>query len=102
VLEDWVIAVDGEKWVGMSNLYAPKHNPELALTALTGVVRSHRRRGIATALKAKVLSGAKEAGVKFVKTGNEENNPMFKLNLALGFVPDYTVLVFEKEIVRKC
>jgi GNAT superfamily N-acetyltransferase len=99
-LEDWVIALEGEKWVGMSNLYTTKHNPEMALTVMTGVVRSHRRRGIATALKAKALAGAKAAGAKVVKTGNEENNPMLQLNLALGFVPDYTVLVFEKEILR--
>ncbi|MEA3408886.1 MAG: hypothetical protein U9Q95_00905, partial [Candidatus Eisenbacteria bacterium] len=56
-------------------------------TGLTGVVRSHRRKGIATALKVHGFSRAKEHGARWIETDNEEKNPMFELNLRLGFKP---------------
>jgi hypothetical protein len=54
-------------------------------TGLTGVLRSHRRRGIATALKVCAMSFARDYGAIEVDTDNEENNPMLQLNYQLGF-----------------
>jgi len=54
---------------------------------LTGVVRTHRRRGVATALKVKGVEWARARGVRVIETDNEENNPMFDLNVALGYRP---------------
>lgn len=95
--EGWFIAVDGDSYVGMSNLWKDLANPEERLwTGLTGVSRSHRRRGIATALKVHALQFARTQGVKTVQTDNEENNPMYQLNVQLGFTPLPAWVDFEK------
>ena len=85
-------ARDGEKLVGYTGLWLSEADPEKIFTGLTGVVRSHRRKGIATALKVHGFRRAKELGKKSIETDNEEKNPMFGLNLRLGFktVPAWT------------
>ena len=79
------VAVHGEEWAGLSELYIDPNHPQVGGTGLTGVTRPWRRKGLATALKLKVLRKAKAKGVKRVITDNEENNPMFQINLMLGF-----------------
>lgn len=96
--ESWRIAVDNDKFVGLSALWKTPEEGKLS-TGLTGVLRTHRRRGLATALKAQVLDFAKGLGVKDIDTDNEENNPMYQLNLQLGFEPLPAYLDFQKEIV---
>jgi mycothiol synthase len=81
------VAIDGGEYVGISMLERNLADPTKLHTDLTGVVRSHRRRGVATALKVHALTKAKTTGVTFVETDNEEHNPMFTLNLKLGFKP---------------
>ena len=51
----------------------------------TGVRRAWRRRGIATGLKLKSIAQARDMGCARMRTGNEENNPMYGINIALGF-----------------
>jgi ribosomal protein S18 acetylase RimI-like enzyme len=85
--EGWFVAMDGDEYVGLSVLWRDLVNEKRLGTGLTGVKRSHRRRGIATAMKAKALSFARGSGATIVDTGNEENNPMYQLNLQLGFQP---------------
>ena len=65
---------------------------------LTGVLRSHRRRGIALALKLLTFKYAQAQGVRYIETGNEENNPMYDLNVMLGFTPKPQWLEYRKEI----
>jgi GNAT superfamily N-acetyltransferase len=96
----WFIALEGDQWVGMSNLWLPKGDPDKIYTGLTGVVRSHRRRGIATAAKLRGIDYAKQRGAKIIETDNEENNPMYFLNLALGFEPQPAMIDFEKQIEK--
>ena len=78
---------------GLSNNWA---DPTIFSTEMTGVIRSHRRRGIATALKIKAITFVKKQGGKVIYTGNEENNPMFVLNQKLGFEPGPAWLSFHK------
>jgi GNAT superfamily N-acetyltransferase len=80
-------AKDGDRLVGYTGLWLSEAHPAKVFTGLTGVVRSHRRKGIATALKVHGFSRAKEHGAKFIETDNEEKNPMFDLNMRLGFKP---------------
>lgn len=83
---DWqFFALWGGQPVALSQLLPNWVVPTLFHTGLTGVRREHRRRGLASALKGHALASAKGAGVERVYTDNEENNPMFGLNLALGF-----------------
>ena len=83
--EGFFVALDGDQYVGMSMLELNLADATKFHTDLTGVIRSHRRRGIATALKVNALSTAKRVGRQFVETDNEENNPMYVLNVKLGF-----------------
>lgn len=94
--EACLIAMDGDRWVGLSMLWKIPSEPDKLYTALTGVSRSHRRRGIATALKARCLGVAKELGYRRVGTDNEEKNPMYELNVALGFRPKPGWMHFKK------
>ncbi|HSM55533.1 MAG TPA: GNAT family N-acetyltransferase [Candidatus Sulfomarinibacteraceae bacterium] len=94
----WFVAVDGERYVGLSVLWRNLVTDKLLETGLTGVVRSHRRRGIATAMKVRAIEYAQANGNPLIDTDNEENNPMFQLNLQLGFVPQPAHLDFEMKL----
>ena len=85
--EGWFIALDGADYVGLTMLWRDSTRSDKLGTGLTGVVGSHRRRGIATALKVRALTYARERGIVEVDTDNEDNNPMYQLNLQLGFEP---------------
>lgn len=89
------IATDGEQYVGFSNLW-PNEDASKLNTGLSGVVRGHRRRGICTALKVRGFQFAKASGAKVIETENEENNPMYQLNLQLGFQPKPAWLDFKR------
>lgn len=90
-------ALDGEEWVGVSTLKRVDDDNEQLAVGITGVLRSHRRKGIATALKLETIKFAQEYGAKIIKTTNEENNPMYDLNLSMGFKPKPALLIFEKK-----
>ena len=82
----FVIALDGDRFVGTSQLwYSP--DPDELRTGLTGVAQSHRRRGIALGLKVHVLTWGKRLGFKRTITENAaENVGMLAINTRLGFV----------------
>lgn len=91
------IAVDNDQFVGISALWKTPEDNKLS-TGLTGVLRSHRRLGLATALKSKALGFAKAQAIVEIDTDNEENNPMYQINMQLGFKPAPAYLDFYKEI----
>ena len=96
------LAFDGEDLVGLSRALIPAPGTKRFWTGLTGVVRSHRRRGIALALKVVSLRAVLDAGGEVIETNNEENNPMYKINMQLGFKPieawvDYELAVKSNE-----
>lgn len=94
----WFVALDSDRWVGVCRLMDLPGEPDTLYHGLTGVVRSHRRHGIATALKISAIEYAWQAGAKFIETENGEHNPMYTLNLKLGFQPQPAWLHFEKEV----
>lgn len=80
------LALEGNTLVGLSTLWGREADDHLQ-TGATGIARSHRRRGIALALKLRALAFAKERGAPIVRTDNEVNNEgMLSINRALGFV----------------
>ena len=94
-----VVAVDGDIYVGSTDIHLfPKSDPFKAWTGSLGVLREYRRQGIATALKVKAFEKLRDKGVKQVRTDNEENNPMYKINVALGFTPEPYCYDYQKEI----
>ncbi len=90
------IAIDGGKYVGLTGFWISIAEKHKLYTGLTGVVRSHRRKGIATALKVSGVRFARDYGATIIETDNEENNPMFGLNLHLGFEAQPAWLDFRK------
>lgn len=83
-------------YVGMTRLTYNAVDPTVGDTHVTGVVRSYRRKGIATALKVHGITAAKTKGVKRIATMNHETNPMLGLNVRLGFKPGPSWLYYEK------
>ena len=83
-----VIAVINGKYIGSTDLevYA-KTEPHKAWTGGLGVLKEFRRKGIATALKIKAIEILLKKGVTEIRTDNEKNNPMYKINVNLGFDP---------------
>jgi GNAT superfamily N-acetyltransferase len=94
----WFIATHDGAYVGMTELAKRLAAPDRLGTGLTGVVRSHRRRGIATGLKVRGIRFAKEYGARVIETDNEESNPMYGLNVELGFKPRPGWLSFKKTL----
>ncbi len=96
-IEDgWFLAVENGRYVGMSYLEKNEANPKQLRTGFTGTVRSHRRRGLATALKCYAIEYAQQQGFHSIRTGNEENNPMYALNVQLGFEDLTSEMAFVK------
>jgi len=85
--EGYMVAMDGDRYIGMSNLWNAEAIPDV-WTGLTGVLREYRGRGIATALKVLVLTWAREAGILGTRTWNAEQNASMRgINRRLGFEP---------------
>jgi GNAT superfamily N-acetyltransferase len=92
------IALDGDRWVGLTALWIAAADPKKLYTGLTGVTRDHRRKRIATAIKVRAIEFSKEYGAHIIETDNEENNPMYQLNLRLGFEPQPAFIEFRKTL----
>lgn len=95
--ELFFVALVGDIIAASTQLHLNPANQTIGNTGLTGCRREFRRKGLARALKVKCFSAAKEAGVTSIYTDNEENNPMFQLNLALGFREIYKHRAYAKD-----
>jgi GNAT superfamily N-acetyltransferase len=87
-----------DRLVALSEFEIPSLAPTQGTTGLTGVRREYRRRGLATALKATAIAEARRFGVVTLWTDNEENNPMYQLNLHLGFRKAWEYVVMIKHL----
>ena len=101
--EAHVVAIEGHRLVGMTQLWGSEASDAILYNGFTGVRRGHRRRGVATALKARALTWASTlrtaTGARpVVRVSNEESNPMLGINLCLGFRQRPAVLRFEKSL----
>lgn len=80
------LALDGERWVGMSAL-SHRAGYGYAFHDMTGTIRSHRGRGIATAMKITVVEFARQLGVGTIRTVHHPGNVrMIRLNRRIGYV----------------
>ena len=94
-----LIAIKNNMYLGATDIHVyPKAEPYKAWTGSLGVLKEFRRKGIATALKIKAIERLLEKGVTEIRTDNEKNNPMYKINVALGFKPVPFSLDYSKEI----
>ncbi len=80
------VALEGEQVVGFATLAPLAALPDVLEHELTGVLRTHRRRGVAEALKRQQLAWAAAAGYQRLVTYTQEgNDAMRALNLKLGY-----------------
>ena len=95
LLDSFFVARDREHIVGLSYLLRrPDGDAEVGDT---GVLSSHRRRGIARVLKMLVTRYAAQHGIRVVHTDNRADNAgMLALNRELGFQPGEVVVIMEK------
>jgi len=94
-----VVALDGDHVVGYARLYRiPGHAHRLE-NGLTAVSKSHRRRGIATAMKRAQIAWAHEHGYVEIDSSMVEGNAaMRRVNERLGYVPLPASIVVEGPI----
>lgn len=99
--DGWFLALDGEHYAGHSQGSINAESvPVQFVTGVTATRREYRRRGIATALKVHAIRYAKAHGVQEIFTTNDAKNPMYRLNLALGFQPQPSWVRVEKSLAR--
>jgi GNAT superfamily N-acetyltransferase len=94
------LAVINDRLVAASQHFPAKTRKGHVSTGLSGTRREARRNGIITALKAHALGDLKARGMTLVTTDNEEANPMFQINVRLGFrkVYDHIAMSFHPEV----
>jgi mycothiol synthase len=81
------VALDGDRVVGYAALLAQPASPQRLEHGLSAVLRSHRGRGLATALKRAQIAWAASHGYReLVTTTGEGNAAMRAVNLKLGYV----------------
>ena len=84
------LAKDGERYVGLSTADPRGADPffeergDIFQQHLTGVRREYRRRGVATALKGRIIAYARQESYRTLWT-NSDNPAMRALNWKLGF-----------------
>ena len=104
--DGWFIAIDRKEapndaigpYIGLSSLGTSQGESDRLYTWLTGVRRAYRRRGIALAAKLHAIHYAQRRGITMIKTDNEENNPMYQINLRSGFEPSPAWVDYEKKL----
>lgn len=86
VLGTLIVALDGDRYVGVTALQRNSPPEDRLWTMITGTHREYRRRGIAMAIKVASIARAKELGFRDLRTGNESTNRgMLSINERLGF-----------------
>lgn len=81
------VALDVDAWVGLG--WVMQLHPGRYYNMLTGVLPTHRGRGIAKALKLTTIALAQQRGGEYIRTNNDSNNaPMLAINRGLGYRPE--------------
>lgn len=92
------IGLDGTEFVAHTKLYFNYGPGNHAVTGSTGTLASHRNRGIAKALKYRMVDWAVANGIPSISTGNaEQNEYILRINRKLGFKPVTTWLYLVKK-----
>ena len=92
-----IVALDGTTIAAFTT--TGKQGSDRGYTWMTGTGRDYRGRGLATALKLKMLAAAKQAGLRAMLTTNDEpNKAMRGINAKLGYVMLPAHIELEKKL----
>lgn len=94
------LAVQGEEWLGLSELYRPDHARSGTLhQGLTGVRRHGRGHGAAWALKVQAAQAARARGWTAATTLNHQvNRAMLSINERMGYVKEPAWVELKREL----
>jgi GNAT superfamily N-acetyltransferase len=93
----YFMAMHGDRFAGLTTIELLQDGP--AITDSTGVLREHRNRGVALALKVKSLAALKANGRAEARTHNDTANPsIIHLNEKLGYTRLPGWLQWEKRL----
>ena len=97
--DGFLVALDGDEMIGLTEPRIVEEDPTAVSQDLTGVRISHRRRGIALALKVVAAMWAKQNGYTTIRTDNAQANaPMLALNDRLGFERSLGIVEYTKTL----
>jgi GNAT superfamily N-acetyltransferase len=97
--DGYLLALDGDRYVAQSTLFASEEDPALLYQGLTGVRREYRGQGIAMALKLRTVAYARAHGKREIRTWNNTlNRPMLRINEAMGFQKQPVWVVLQKDL----
>ena len=92
-----LLAEVGGEWIGECHVVPKLETPHVGMQWLTGVMKAHRGHGLATALKVRAYERSLAAGITVMTTENhEDNGPMLAINRKFGFIPEPSVVVYNK------
>ena len=96
----YAIAKHGSSYVGLSTVRRMDKDPKGLHQLLTGVRKDYRGRGIAMAMKLKVIKYAKDKGYNRIRTENSTvNAEMLGINTKLGFERGPAWITFSKTLL---
>jgi GNAT superfamily N-acetyltransferase len=82
----WMLARIGSEYIGVSYGVHNRADPATLEQSYTAVRREYRGRGVAEALKVRLIAYARANGYRRISTSNDSlNRPMWSLNERLGF-----------------
>ena len=97
--DGFLVALDGERLVGLTEPQPADDFPNEISQNLTGVHSDYRGRGIATALKSQAIIWAVEAGYESIRTHSAQSNAsMLAINDSLGFLRNHATIVYLKDL----
>ncbi|MDA1195090.1 MAG: hypothetical protein O2894_07885 [Planctomycetota bacterium] len=87
--------------VAISQLLVYDELPGYAFAGLTGVLRTHRQRGLARAVKRATIVYASASGIERIVALNEIDNPMLRLNEEFGFRRQHVQITMERRLATE-
>jgi mycothiol synthase len=97
--DGYLIAKRGDAWIGESCLWKNLSYTDVLQQGITGVLREHRGKGVAMALKMRGLRYAREKGYREIRTFNDTlNRPMLRINEAMGFAKQPAWMFYAKPL----
>ncbi len=96
------LAKDGDRWIGISNVFRSEGDPAILYTGFTATRREYRGKGIAWAMKVRAVGWAKAGGYRELRTWNSTlNAPMLSINVRLGFQKQPVWITFGRDLARE-